>query len=223
MSSQAVTRKVVTDGQRPKADAKKQPNSTAVQRQNERNYLGGMVPVGSYSPVEAKKSKQPSPPKPHNSNSPWHNQGKPSKELVVTDSLDQELQHVDSGLFKSQAQPSVTVRTQPLQDGLDKVNVSTSSQAETIDPNAKYSKKAIPTQVDEAQKNPKSKALKKSMKPDADIDDSQFYYKQGEMFGPASKGQVQNQGEKIIEKNIRGVLETHHQIHKDHNPCKVPV
>ena len=45
------------------------------------------------------------------------------------------------------------------------------------------------------------------------IDDSEFY---------RSVTMVDNTKDTLVESNIKGVLEKHMEMHKDHRPCKVP-
>lgn len=203
---------------------RKQPdaNRQSTQRQNEVNYLQQPAQVsGSYNPAGSVQQKRASPPKGHFSNCPWHyQQDKVPKNTKVADSLDLQIEAVDSGFFASQKMPQQPQQQQaPVQAQPQRQEPPVPQQeAEKLDPNAKYQRKIVYTQSES--RNEKSQALRASNVVDPNIDDSEFYYNQQEMFNTQPRKEVV--GEKVIEKNLRGVMERHFEIHKDHKPCKVP-
>lgn len=131
------------------------------------------------------------------------------KNQMIGDSLDQEMNQVNSKLFDSRIpETQQTIRQQYTDPNLEQVSLS-----KTATPmNARSSHlSGGQNQTDLSQMNTKRR------RPDDNlgvlIDDSEFY---------RSVTQVDNTKDTLVEQNIKGVLEKHMELHPDHKPCKVP-
>lgn len=124
-----------------------------------------------------------------------------AKEHMISDSIDREINNVDSQLFQSKI---------PQQD--KQVFRSDSNLGQISDSGANGSVKK-PGLEKTASTSRKMQYKQQVESVGATIDDSEFY---------RANNMVDNTKDTLVETNIRDVLEKHMSSTQDHRPCKVP-
>jgi hypothetical protein len=133
-------------------------------------------------------------------------QPKIAKEHMIGDSIDREIQNVDSNLFQSQVQTN---------NKYDSNLGQVSNSIDTVPKNylGATAGKGVAgiTQTRNTSKRDQYRQQMNSV--GANIDDSEFY---------RSTNMIDNTKDTLVETNIRSVLEKHMASNGDHKPCKVP-
>lgn len=141
-------------------------------------------------------------------------QPKVAKEHMISDSIDREMQHVDSNLFQSNAQQQKT----PLQKSTSHADsnmgqISTSVSTVPQNSHGSAAGQGVPG-ANQAVRNSRREQYRKQLDSvAATIDDSEFY---------RSTNMVDNTKDTLVETNIKSLLEKHMASNTDHRPCKVP-
>lgn len=142
-------------------------------------------------------------------------QPKIGKEHMVGDSIDREIQNVDSNLFQSknqgQSHQAQAKLARPTDTNLGQIS---GTNGNTPIRNNAATAGLGPDTIGQSSKTSRRQQNRQQMDTvAATIDDSEFY---------RSTNMVDNTKDTIVETNIKGVLESHMNSNVDHRPCKVP-